>query len=339
MNWYLSKGCQGDIIISSRVRLARNLPDISFPRKLSADEKMKIREKIENALVPANLIQVHMEDLSGIDRRCLVEKHLISEELAEYGDGKSVCISRDESIGVMINEEDHIRVQAMEAGYSVQEAYKKAMEVCVLLEQTLPIAYSQKYGFLTACPTNTGTGLRASVMAHLPALVMTGKIQSLMEGLTKNHFTVRGHLGENSKADGNLFQISNQVTLGISEPDILQGFSQMIDSILKAERQLREKIYEEAPERLEDTVYRSYGNLLYSRTMTSQEASLRISDLRLGISLGFFKDADETLLARISYETSPAVLQKENLSGRQKEEDSLRSEKIKKLLRDCDRIM
>ena len=335
MSWYLSKGPKSDIVISSRVRLARNIANYSFPGKLPAEEKDAVREQIEDALKPTGFLRVHMEELLENDRRCLVEKHLISDELSQGGAGTSVCISKDEAIGVMINEEDHIRVQAMTAGYALKDAYKKAMEICVLLEQALQLSYSEKYGFLTACPTNTGTGLRASVMLHLPALVMTGRIKHLIDGLTRSGFAVRGYQGEHSKPSGNLFQISNQVTLGISEKGILHGFSKVVDNILRAELQFRKKIYEEAPEKLEDAVYRSYGELLYARAMPENEALQRIGDLRLGHSLGFFQEVDEVLLAKIFNAIGAATLSKDKkVLITEKEENKVRAEKIRELLRE-----
>ena len=322
------------MVISSRIRLARDLTSYSFPGRLGPEEKKAVRELIEGVLAPAALIHVHMESLPENDRKCLVEKHLISDQLAQKGSGKSVCISKDEAVSVMINEEDHIRVQAMSAGYSLRQAYKQAMDICVLLEQALPIAYSEKYGFLTACPTNTGTGLRASVMAHLPALVVTGRIKALVDGLTKSGFAVRGYMGEHSKPSGNIFQISNQVTLGISEADLLQGFTRVVDNVLQAERQLRRKIYEESPDKLEDSVYRSFGELVYARTISEEEALQRISDIRFGLSLGFFKEADEMSIVQITNQIGAAVLSREKGSSlTTKEEDAYRAQKIREILK------
>ena len=333
MNWYLTKGNDADVVVSTRVRLARDVEGYSFPGRLSMEEKRQVRDQIEAALAPAGLLKLHMDAIPQMDRRALQEKHLISEELAKGETGKSVCISKDESISVMINEEDHIRVQALTAGFDPEAVYKKAADVSILLEQELPVAYSQKYGFLTACPTNTGTGLRASVMAHLPALTMTGKINVVREGLTKSGFAVRGYQGEHSKAVGNIYQISNQVTMGISEEEILGGFSRTVKHILQLERDLRKKLYRETPDKMEDVIYRSFGELKYARRMSEKEAMQHISDIRLGIALRFFKEVDEELAARLTMEIGTAALSK--AKGKElelKEEEIFRAEKIRERL-------
>lgn len=339
MSWYLSKGPDWDVVLSSRVRLARNLEDCSFPHSMDDAKKELIRDQAVKAVQQLNnttherFVTLNMDLLPEADRQALVEKHLISDDLAKGGVGLSVCISKDESVSIMINEEDHIRIQVMDAGFSLRQAYKRAEGIAVALEKSLPIAYSDKYGFLTACPTNTGTGMRASVMVHLPALTSSGRMKSLIDGLTQAGFAVRGYFGEHSQADGNIYQLSNQITLGISETDILTGFERMVQEVLELERKLRKEIYESNPMKITDKVYRSYGELLYARMMTDVEAMRRISDLRLGISLGIFKEFDEEKMAQLSSYIGAANVQKESgemLSPRQQE--IKRAEKIRALL-------
>jgi len=339
MSWYLSKGPDWDVVLSSRVRLARNLEGYSFPHLMEDRSRILVREQLVEAIKTLNVgsddhfVTLNMDLLPEADRQALVEKHLISDELAKGEIGRSACISKDESVSIMINEEDHIRIQVMDAGFSLRKAYKKAESVAVALEKKLPVAFSDKYGFLTACPTNTGTGMRASVMVHLPALTISGRMKSLIEGLTQAGFAVRGYLGEHSQADGNIYQLSNQITMGISETDILSGFERMVQEVMDLERKLRKELYESNPMKIADRVYRSYGELLYARMMTEVEAMKKISDIRLGIALGIFTDLDEEKMARISAYIGSANVQKDSgemLSPRQQEIN--RAEKIRGLL-------
>ena len=339
MSWYLSKGPDWDVVLSSRVRLARNLKEFPFPYKMDTKQSLLVCERVTKAIegmesqTGEKFVTLNMEMLPEADRLSLVEKHLISDDLSKGGQGRSVCISRDESVSIMINEEDHIRIQAMNAGFSLRKAFKRAEAIAEELESELPIAYSDKYGFLTACPTNTGTGIRVSVMVHLPALTSSGRVKPLIDGLTQAGFAVRGYLGEHSQADGNLYQLSNQITLGISETDILVGFERMVQEVLELERKLRQEIFENNPLKVADRVYRSYGELLYARMMTEVEAMKRISDLRLGISLGILKEQTEETMAMLSAFIGSASVQKDSgevLSPRAQE--IKRADKIREIL-------
>ena len=339
MSWYISKGPDWDVVLSSRVRLARNLEGYAFPYRMEESSRVAVQGKVVAALEAIgeksgeNFVTLNMDQLPEADRQALVEKHLISDDLAKGGVGRSVCISRDESASIMVNEEDHLRIQIMDAGFSLKLAYKQAEQIAVSVEKALPIAFSEKYGFLTACPTNTGTGMRASVMVHLPALTHSGKMKSLIEGLAQAGFVVRGYLGEHSQADGNIYQLSNQITLGISEMDILNGFQRMVDEVLSLERKLRKEIYESNPMKIKDRVYRSYGELLFAQMMSDTEAMRRISDLRLGIALGIFPEQTEEKMAMLSSSIGAASVQKGSgklLSPRQQEMS--RAEKIRSLL-------
>ena len=339
MSWYTQYGKDGDVVLSSRVRLARDLTGYSFPHRMTIDKKSEVRDRIVSAILSLpsvdaeKFVSLNMDLLPEPDRIALVEKHLISDDLAKGGPGQSVCISKDESISIMINEEDHVRIQVMDCGFSLDKAYRKAEEIAVFLEKHLPVAYSEQYGFMTACPTNTGTGMRASVMVHLPALTMLGRMQPLIDGLSHAGFAVRGYLGEHSQANGNIYQLSNQITLGITETNVLLSFKRMVEEVLMLERKLRSELFDSNPEKIRDRVYRSFGELLYARMMTDTEAMKRISDLRLGIALGFFRELSEETLSRLAAFIGPAGVQKDKgevLSAPQQEVH--RAEMIRRIL-------
>ena len=221
-----------------------------------------------------------------------------------------MIISRDESVSIMINEEDHIRIQSMQAGLNLEDAFEAASAAALILEGRLSLAYSEKYGFLTACPTNTGTGMRASVMAHLPGLTMSGRIKDVIEGLNKMGFTVRGNYGEHSKAQGHHFQISNQLTLGLAEDDLINDLKRMLQQLIVQERNIRRELYRQHPVALEDKVMRAYGILRTARVMTSEEAVSLLSSVRLGLALGLFPKLTESDINRVQSMIGPASIQK-----------------------------
>ena len=313
MSWYLEAGNDSDIVLSSRIRLARNLRGIPFPNRMNDENRKKVLEQISDAMLkrPGNdLMRMDIASLPETDRRALIEKHLISEELAKGQEGQSVFISKDENVSVMVNEEDHLRIQVMAPGFALENTYKQAEEIAIYLEKALPIAFSEKYGFLTAYPSNTGTGLRASVMVHLPIVTSIGKMPNLIDSLSKAGYTVRGVYGEKSKPAGNIYQISNTITLGISESKTLSNFAKMINEVIALERKLRKDYYEKNKERLEDKVYRSLGELTYARMLPAGEAMNRLSDLRVGVACGFMKDIDERQLMLLLNTIGDASVQK-----------------------------
>ena len=313
MSWYLEAGNDSDIVLSSRIRLARNLKGIPFPNRMNDESRKKVLEQISDAILkrPGNdLMRMDIASLPETDRRALIENHLISEELAKGQEGQSVFISKDENVSVMVNEEDHLRIQVMAPGFALENTYKQAEEIAIYLEKALPIAFSEKYGFLTAYPSNTGTGLRASVMVHLPIVTSIGKMPNLIDSLSKAGYTVRGVYGEKSKPAGNIYQISNTITLGISESKTLSNFAKMINEVIALERKLRKDYYEKNKERLEDKVYRSLGELTYARMLPAGEAMNRLSDLRVGVACGFMKDIDERQLMLLLNTIGDASVQK-----------------------------
>lgn len=316
MIWYIDQGPQSDVFISSRVRLARNLADFPFPQRMSTQQALQAAETITEAFFAgsaehkAKFLLLDLATLSQEDCKALAEKRLISEEMADNAKHQRAIISQDESVSIMINEEDHIRIQSMQAGLELEKAYAAAVEAAVILEQKLPLAYNDEYGYLTACPTNTGTGMRASVMAHLPGLIMTEKIRDTINGLVKLGFTVRGHYGEHSKAHGNLFQVSNQLTLGIAEDDLINDLGRMLGQLSEQERGARQELYRQRPLALEDKVMRAYGILQSARLISNEEAIALLSDLRLGQALGILQEVKQTVINRLYSAIGPASIQK-----------------------------
>jgi protein arginine kinase len=340
MTWYLDEGPESDIIISSRVRLARNVNQYPFPHRMNHEQAKKAADEIVQAFYrddnqrKKHFLMVDLDTLPDEDRRSLAEKRLISDDLAQKGQNHRVLISRDESLSIMINEEDHIRIQSMQAGLDLESAFQSGARIAAMLEETLPIAYRDKYGYLTACPTNTGTGMRASVMAHLPGMVMNGRIKDAIDSLIKLGFAVRGTYGEHSKSSGNLFQISNQLTLGISEDDLINDLSRMLQQLIEQERGIRRALYQNQPLAIEDKVMRAYGLLTQARLMTTDEATGLISDLRLGLSLGLIQSMTLTDVNRMAASIGPASIQKARGRAMSTEErDCARAEIIRELMK------
>ena len=317
--WMKGTGPDADIVISSRIRLARNLEAVPFPHLMGEADGNKVLAGVRLAVEkPLNrkkgkLEFTMMNQLSPNERQILVEKHLVSPQHAQPGDFKAVVLSEDETVSIMVNEEDHLRIQCLLPGLQLQEAWKAAGRVDDLLEKTLDIAFCERRGYLTACPTNVGTGLRASVMMHLPALVMVNQLNRLITAITQVGLTVRGLYGEGSEAAGNLFQISNQITLGRGEEEIIGNLEAVTKQIINQERAARELLLKDSREALEDKVNRSYGVLRFARIMDSQEAINLLSAVRLGIDLGIIKGVDGKVLNELMVLTRPAYLQK--LSG------------------------
>lgn len=316
MTWYIDQGPESDVIISSRIRLARDLDHYPFPHRMDSQQARQAADEITDAFFGGDkerkraYLLLELDSLSEEDQQALAEKRLISADLAGKGTARRVIISRDEAVSIMINEEDHIRIQSMQAGFNLEAAYEAAAAAALILEGSLSLAYSENYGFLTACPTNTGTGMRASVMAHLPGLTMSGRIKDVIESLSKMGFAVRGNYGEHSKAQGNLFQISNQLTLGLTEDDLINDLKRMLQQLIEQERKVRREFYRQQPVLIEDKVLRAYGLLSNARIMTSEEAVSLLSNLRLGVALGLLPQISEADLNRIQASIGPASIQK-----------------------------
>lgn len=290
--WYKDDKCNKGIIISSRVRLARNLKKYNFYNKLSSDDALKMIQDVKSSLLDSRTVfgqqfeYIPINTMNDNEKFSLVEKHVISPELMRNNKPCGVLVKDDETISIMLNEEDHIRIQAISPGDNIDEAFDLADKIDNLIEESVEYAFSEKYGYLTSCPTNVGTGLRASYMMHLPQLEKTGQMRSLVQAIAKFGITVRGIYGEGSDAMGCIYQVSNQVTLGQSEHDIIDNLKRVAAIIVKREIELENNAYKSAPDDIEDKIWRSYGILKAARKITGKEAMQLISNIMEGKNMG-----------------------------------------------------
>ncbi|MGA9174473.1 MAG: protein arginine kinase [Thermoactinomyces sp.] len=315
--WMRVKGPQSDVVFSSRVRIARNLVGIPFPMLSTQSQAEEVVSRVEQTwreeqdfhpiLQGAELVR--MKDLTDLEKRVLVEKHLISPMLAEESRHGAVLLSKDESVSIMINEEDHIRIQVLFPGLQLERAWELANRIDDWLERHLTFAFDDRRGYLTSCPTNVGTGIRASVMVHLPALAMTQQLNRLLPAITQVGLAVRGIYGEGSEALGQLYQVSNQVTLGLAEEEILSNLQGVVRQMIEHEHVARQRLQEVSPIQLEDRVQRSYGILAHARIIDSKESMKRLSDVRLGIDLGLIRGVSANVMNELMVMTQPGFLQ------------------------------
>jgi protein arginine kinase len=319
--WMAGTGADADVVISSRIRLARNLEGYRFPALAGKDDLIKVRESVDKACAAINerggwgrFQFVTIDDLSELDRQVLVEKHLISPQHAEEPVGRALMISEDEVFAVMVNEEDHLRIQSLFSGLHLDQAWVATTGLDDALEASLDYAFCSRRGYLTACPTNVGTGLRASVMMHLPALVMAKTAGGIFTAASKVGMVVRGLYGEGTEALGNIFQLSNQITLGQSETDIISNLQGIARQIAEQERQARIVFRRDMKDQVEDRVFRSYGILQNARILPSDEAMRRWSEVRLGYDLKLIADLDARALNNLIVVTRPGFIQK--MAGR-----------------------
>jgi protein arginine kinase len=333
--WLRGVGPESDIVISSRIRLARNLAEYPFMNRATPQDRQRIvdllRQKIPEALAGRELINLDVEPLEKIDRQLLVERHLISRELAEMRGHRSVIIDAEEKFSVMINEEDHLRIQAMQSGLSLLSVWEQINHIDDRIEEKIPYAIHEKLGYLTACPTNVGTGLRVSVMLHLPALVITRQIEKVFRSLQKINLAVRGLYGEGSQALGDFYQISNQITLGRSELDLIKQVGDIVPVIIDYERQAREFLMKESHESLHDRVSRAYGILRTAQTINSEETMHLLSSVRMGVNLELIRDLGIPKINLLFLHTQPAHLQK--LAGNEMESSDRNIERARFLRR------
>lgn len=332
--WLRGTGPNSDVVISSRIRMARNLDKVVFSHRSTKKGAEQVLDTIGQAISKVSYLKksmiFHLSDLGSIDRQFLVERHLMSLELAKSSNSKSVVIDEQEIISIMINEEDHLRIQAMQSGFNLFEAYSIINQIDDNLAKHLSYAFSPEWGFLTACPTNTGTGMRGSVMLHLPALVMSRQINRVLSAVAKLSFTTRGLYGEGTQASGNFFQVSNQVSLGHSEEEILQNLNGLIRQLIEQEHQAREALLTQNHSLVEDRVWRAYGILRSAHIISSQETIELLSMVRLGIDLGIIKDIDRGTVNELFILIQPAHLQKiENRKLSSQERDLKRGELLR----------
>jgi len=335
--WLKGTGPNSDIVISSRIRFARNLENCPFPQWANKKQSKNVLDAIEQAMSglesPKDPAIFKLVDLDSIDKQFLIERHLMSYEHAQKSDSKAVIIDNEEIIAIMVNEEDHLRIQVMQSGFNLHEAYNIINKIDDALAKGLSFAFSSEWGYLTACPTNTGTGMRGSVMLHLPALVMTRQINQVLAAIAKLSFTTRGLYGEGTQATGNFFQISNQLSLGSSEHEIIENINGLIRQIIEQEKQSREVLFTQNREMLEDKINRSFGILKNAHIITSQETTELLSLLRLGCDLGIVRDIDRRSINELFIITQPAHLQKlENKKLTSQERDLKRAELIRSKL-------
>ena len=312
--WLRGSGPESDIVISSRIRLARNLADYPFIRKCSEQDRAAIettlRDRVLGLKELSELFYVDVSDLESVDRQFLVERQLISREHAESFGARGVAIDSEEQFSLMINEEDHLRIQVMHSGLDLESAWKQIDHVDDMIEGEVTYAFHQKKGYLTACPTNVGTGMRVSVMLHLPALVITRQIDKVFRSLHKISLAVRGLYGEGSQAMGDFYQISNQITLGSSETELIQQIREVVPSLIEYERKARAFLINESQNELHDRVSRAYGILCTAQTISSEETMHLLSSVRMGVNLGLIPDLEIPTINKLFIHTQPAHLQK-----------------------------
>ncbi len=336
--WLDGTGPSQDVVLSSRIRLARNLADLPFPSRLGREGQKSILEKVSEAAQQAPSLRkshfLNLADIKKMEREFLMERHLISPEMAYDDHERGIVLSQGQEMTLMINEEDHLRLQSFSAGLSLMQAWRRADQTDTELGTTLPYAYDAEWGYCTRCPTNAGTGLRASCLLHLPALVMNGDIQRLIEGLGSMGVTARGLYGERSHAMGDLFQISNTATLGRTEPEFIESVARVVDSLLHYERQARE-VQMEGPNRMatEDAVFRAWGILRSARLISYDEAMFLLSRVRLGLHLGLNLPVQPAVLNHLILMCQPAHLQLANEGPlKAAERDRFRAELIRQKL-------
>ena len=333
MNWYLQSSNNSDIAISTRIRLARNLNDFKF--NLNKEELQQLEKFIQDNLyqIGYGLKFFKLKDMDDITKMSLVEKHLLSPNFVlKRNETGSILINDEENICIMIGEEDHLRIQVFNCGLDLENTLNLAIEIDEKIGETLGYAINKKYGYLTSCPSNVGTGLRASVMVHLPALSKTKNTRRVLEAINNFGVNIRGVYGENTEGSGDMYQISNQQTLGVSEKEIIKNLNIIVEKIMEQERQARKLLAKDELE-LEDIIYRSYGILTNCRKISSEEARDLLSNIKLGTDLGILQELTDLKVQKLYLYTKPANLQK--YLGSQYvaiERDIKRAEVIKQIL-------
>ncbi len=332
--WYNDTGKQNDIVLSTRIRLARNIKGIPFPSKMTADDAKKVIEVVEKALDEMNysFIKYDMLSLNEVQKQRLVEERYISLKLASAKHPAAAYISEDNSISIMVNEEDHIRLQCLCAGFEEEKAYEQISLVDTYLCERLDYAVHEKYGYLTSCLTNVGTGMRISYMLHLPAIVTFKAADGIFSAIGKMGATVRGMYGEGTKSSGYLFQISNQITLGRSEAELISSLKETAAGVIAKEQELRHELQRRKGLILDDKIFRSFGTLKFASIMQSDEMMKLLSDVRLGISLGIIDNIDSRTVNNLMVKASRAHMSGEDGTVSDFERDVERANLIKKSL-------
>jgi protein arginine kinase len=337
------RGPEDQIVLSSRVRLARNLAGCPFPGTSRKDQRQGVLDTIRPAVESLPLMRdgfaTAMDELSALDKTILVERHLISREHAARNVGSGLVLSKDESVCVMINEEDHLRMQALLPGFQIKQAWKIIDAVDTEIEGSLNYAFSPTLGFLTACPTNLGTAIRVSAMLHLPGLVLSDQINAIIQSVNKLGLAVRGLYGEGTEALGNIFQVSNQMTLGEAESSIIERLEKVLKQIIHHEQNARETLLERSPKTVYNHIGRAYGVLANAHSISSKETMNLLSFMRLGLELGVFPGVERAVVDELFMVTQPAHLQRLKGGGRLsgEERDVLRADMLRQQLKDVKR--
>lgn len=333
-SWYTSKNVEYPIAVSTRIRLARNLSGLPFPARMTDEQRHELNERVKNTIFDSNtpfagiLKYFNMNDIPQNEREAMVERHVISPEFAEKTAERAIILSSDESISIMIGEEDHIRIQVILGGLQLERAYDIAEQLDSLLHGSLHFAFDKNLGFLTECPTNLGTGLRASVMLHLPVIESSGEISSLADSVGKIGFTVRGMYGEGSNAKASLYQVSNQITLGISEKNAIDNLKIITNQLMERESAEREALNRI---KLEDMCFRALGTLQNCRILSSEEMMKLISVIKLGTDMGIIET--EALPIRLLIEGQPYMLMKKYGRMEPEERDIYRANLMREALK------
>ncbi len=333
-NWYKTSGPRDDIAVSSRIRLARNLKGMPFPSRMTTEQRIELNNRVKEAILGSNtpfakaLKYIDMRDVPEMQKYAMVERHIISPEFANINEPTAIILSADESISIMIGEEDHIRIQVILSGLQLNEAYDIAERIDTLLYDSLHFAFDSKLGFLTECPTNLGTGLRASVMLHLPALEGVGEIETLGNSIGKIGFTVRGMYGEGSKSAASLYQVSNQITLGLSEKNALDNLNIITNQIIEKELDSRNNLKRLE---LENICWRALGTLQNARILTSNEMMNLLSSVKLGKSMGILNIEASPL--EILIEAQPFMLMQKYGVMEPEDRDIYRANMVRENLR------
>lgn len=332
MSWYFENGPESDVVVSTRIRFARNLKGYKFPSVADENELKRVLENFKGNEIVNGLQYIKLEDLDELMRMSLVEKHIISRDMLKQKDA-AVLLNTSEDVCIMLNEEDHIRIQVLKPGLELENAINDAEKIDDEISEKLEYAYSDLYGFLTTCPTNLGTGLRASVMLHLPALRMTRQIGKVIDVINKVNINVRGVYGEGTDAIGDMYQVSNKVSLGLTNLEIINNVKSVVKKLIEQERNAREYLKAKGIE-FEDKIYRDFGTLSCAKKLTYAESEKLISMVKLGISMGIITEIDARKINEINVISKNATLRKcikEQINTN--ELDAKRAELIQKIIK------
>ncbi|MDF2499409.1 MAG: putative ATP:guanido phosphotransferase [Anaerosporomusa subterranea] len=316
LSWMKPGNADSDVVLSSRIRLARNLSGIPFPNRADGKQLAQVVTQVDDVIPELEksghqYAAIRLDSLNPLERFVLVERHITSPGHVEEPCERSIILRDDAAVSILVNEEDHLRIQCMRPGLDLAEAYVNANSIDDMLESQLDFAYSEQLGYLTSCPTNIGTGLRASVMLHLPGLVLTKQIQRMVSAATQLGMAVRGIYGEGTEASGNMFQLSNQLTLGYSEQEIVDNLTSVARQVVEQERGARGALLADAGVSLTDRIWRAYGVLRFARSISAQEALALLSEVRLGVDLGILDAVEAQVFNELLVTIRPHYLIKQ----------------------------